>query len=161
AGAKAYVPAPDLSRPVAPSNLAAAAEDGAVAVDLTWDCSAGATDYEVIRTLDGGAFSFASWTGGTCSFRDAAPATQLQPGTLYHYQVIALNNVGASDFSNAADATTWSPPPSPPPAPTNLAAIPGSGAVAVDLSWDCSAGATDYRVNRMPEGGSWSTVAAS
>jgi len=158
ASASPAPPPPPPPHPPAPTDLVAQPEDGTVAVDLSWACSAGATDYEVIRTLDGGSLSVAGYTGGTCSFRDD-PTTQLQPGTLYHYQVVAENSYGASDFSNTADATTWSPPP--PLAPSNLAAVPENGSIAVDLSWDCSAGATDYEVDRAPDEGAWSTVAAS
>ncbi|HEY9431003.1 MAG TPA: right-handed parallel beta-helix repeat-containing protein [Blastocatellia bacterium] len=66
-----------------------------------------------------------------------------------------MNSAGESGNSNQASVT---PQPSPPPAPTNLAATPGNALVS--LSWNASTGASSYNVKRSTtSGGPYTTIA--
>lgn len=87
--------------PAAPTNLAAIA--GAGQVSLSWTASAGATSYSIYRgTSAGGENATAIATGITATtYTD----TGLTAGTAYYYKVTSVNAVGASGYSNEANAT--------------------------------------------------------
>ena len=125
--------------PEPPANLKATA--GNRQVRLAWDESIGADRYTVKRgTRPGGSYAqIASVLEAT--FTDEG----LTNGTTYYYVVAARGSGGESEPSNEASARP-SAGSTPPPAPTNLIAVGGSG--RVDLSWSASSGATSYRVKR-------------
>lgn len=86
--------------PDAPTNLVGTA-DGYNAVDLTWNSVTDADTYNVYRD------DVVVATGLTVtSYRD----TDLESGTTYSYQVSAVNEVGESERSTAASATTDASP---------------------------------------------------
>lgn len=140
------------SAPSAPTNLAATAASSG-SIQLTWTGSANASSYQIQRSPDGSA----NWTvvattdAATTSFLD----TGLTAGTTYYYQVIASNAGGDSPPSNVAGATTDST--TAPAAPTNLTAAASKGG-KISLSWNASAGATSYQVERSLDGTTWARI---
>src|SRR6185436_2886465 len=136
--------------PPAPSGLTATPVSP-VQIDLAWQPSAGATAYDVERSLNGGGSWNTAGTSTTTSFSD----TGLSGGTTYSYRVRATNAGGSSTPSGTATATT---PVAPPSAPTGLVATPVSS-TQINVTWQASVGATGYRIERSVNGGaSWATA---
>ena len=96
--------------PAAPTGLAATAVSSSQ-INLTWGASAGATGYEIERSLSATSGFAEVGTATTTSYSD----TGLTAGTTYYYQVIATGGGNSSAASNTASATTTgtAPPPSP------------------------------------------------
>ncbi|HTC94928.1 MAG TPA: malectin domain-containing carbohydrate-binding protein [Terriglobales bacterium] len=116
---RVYVPgsggpptAPTLATPTAGNNQ----------VSLSWSSSAGASTYNVKRTLTSG-MNYALVASGltATSFTD----TTVTNGTTYFYVVSAQNTAGESPNSNQVSAT----PTSGPPPPTGVAINAGGAAV--------------------------------
>ncbi|MDR3634849.1 MAG: fibronectin type III domain-containing protein [Isosphaeraceae bacterium] len=135
--------------PLAPTDLTTTAVSNSE-IDLAWTANAtDATSYEIDRSTDG-----VTWTVVTDSL---PPDTQsyadvgLSDGTMYDYQVRAVNGIGGSGYASGAAATL-------PTAPTNLQATVVSG-TEIDLSWTASDYATGYTIWKLPEGSeSWELV---
>jgi Domain of unknown function (DUF4082)/Fibronectin type III domain len=91
--------------PAAPTNLTATAAS-TTQINLTWTGSAGATGYQVLRSLNGssGWTSIGSTSAGTTSYQD----TDLSAGMTYYYRVYATGDDLDSAYSNTANATTGS-----------------------------------------------------
>ena len=88
--------------PPAPTSLVATA--GNTQVSLTWTASAGATGYNIQRSLtSGGPFTVVG-TSTSVGYTD----TTVTNGTLYYY-VVSATNAGESLVSNQASATPVSP----------------------------------------------------
>jgi predicted phage tail protein len=138
--------------PGAPSDLSAVAVDTST-IDLNWTASAGVVDgYHVERSLTPGSGFVAVDTvaGGVTVFQDSG----LQSGTTYYYRVRGRNVSGFSDYSAEASATTLTPPPPIPGAPTDFAAV-AIDTSTIDLSWTASAGVVDgYHIERSLTPGS-------
>jgi len=134
--------------PAAPTGLAATGGVGQIA--LTWNVSAGAAGYNVLRATssNGNYTTVATGLAGT-SYTD----TGLADGMTYYYAVVATNGSGTSANSPQTNAITA------PAAPTGPAATPGTQQVA--LSWSASAGATSYTVKRSATSGSGYTTVAT
>jgi subtilase family serine protease len=114
--------------PLPPSNLSATAGDGQDT--LSWTASAGATSYNIYRSLTKGgegATPYKTGVTGT-SFTD----TGLTDGTTYYYTVTAVDALGESAQSAEVSAT-------PQKATTSLAIDAGGGAVGNFVA------DTDYR----------------
>ncbi len=136
-----------LAPPAAPSNLAVSSFSAA-AVALTWtDNSNNETAFAVWRSAGGGAFGrIAALPPHSTSYTDTA----VSAGTSYSYEVRAINNVGASPWSNQATVT---PTGLPPAAPTNLTAT-AAGPTQITLTWtDNSNNETAFAVWRQGGGG--------
>jgi hypothetical protein len=86
--------------PAIPTGLLAVATNGQI--NLTWYASAGATGYNIYRSLISGGFdtSLACNVAGT-NYTDATAI----PGVTYYYSLTATNLAGQSDFSSQARAT--------------------------------------------------------
>jgi hypothetical protein len=138
-----------VTPPATPTGLAATA--GNNQVSLTWNASTGATSYNVGRgTASGGPYS-TTFSASTASYTDTTAAN----GTPYYYVVAAVNSAGTSANSSQVSAT----PSASLAAPTGLAATPGNAQVS--LTWNASAGATDYNVKRSTTNGSgYATVSS-
>jgi hypothetical protein len=87
--------------PAAPKGLAATAVSSSQ-INLTWGASAGATGYEIERSLSATSGWAEIGTSTTTSHSD----TGLTAGTTYYYQVIATGGGYSSAASNTASATT-------------------------------------------------------
>jgi fibronectin type 3 domain-containing protein len=144
-------PAP--TAPGAPSGVQAATFSHSQ-IDISWNASVGADSYTVQRRAFGGVFENAIEGLTDVTFSDK----NLDPATLYEYQIIAVNEIGASSPSSIASASTDPAPTSVPDVPTGLAGSPIS-ADQVDLAWDRSMGAASYRVQRRTPDGIFADVA--
>jgi predicted secreted protein len=135
--------------PAAPTGLQATAGNAQVA--LTWKSSTGATSYDVQRSsASGGPYSSVG-TPTTTSYTDSG----LSNGTTYYYVVSAINSAGDSPDSTQVSAM----PNAPPAAPTGLSASAGNAQVS--LTWNASAGATSYNVQRSTtSGGPYTSIAS-
>ena len=126
--------------PDAPTNLQGSPGDASVV--LTWqepaDGGSEILRYEYTTYETPSNASYWRSTGGTAltytvtQTSDQANPTNLVNGTSYPFFVRAVNVEGAGPRSNRVGVTPT--PPTVPDAPTNLAATPGNGQVA--LSWD-------------------------
>jgi chitodextrinase len=101
--------------PLAPTGLTGSAPSSDQ-VNLSWNASAGATGYNVVR--DG---AFLATTGST-SFSD----TTVQPETTYRYTVQAFNSAGPSPVSDFVDVTT------PPESSGGSTVVMAAGDIACD-----------------------------
>jgi len=119
---------------------------------LTWRDNTPGTSFRIERTL-GPVTSGSVWSpvivkpAGSTTHTD----TGLQPGTLYCYRISAENGTLASRKAVAC-ATTALPSPS----GLTLSAITTTG---MTITWNNVAGNAGYKIERMPAGGSWSTLA--
>jgi hypothetical protein len=118
-------------------------------VALFWPAAAGATSYEVVRSVDGGAFMTAARGLPPPCWPDFAA----KDGSVYRYAVRAVNEKGASADSTPVEFRVGSP--AVPGVPTATA---GDGRVS--LTWPAAARATGYRVERAERlAGPFQTVA--
>ena len=109
--------------PSAPTGLVATA--GNAQVSLSWNSSAGATSYNVLRSMtNGGPYTTIAPHLATTSYTD----TGLANGTTYYYVVQAVNGAGTSPNSAQASATPAAP------APTITGLSPNSGAVGTAVT---------------------------
>ncbi len=83
-----------MSVPYQPQNLDAQQADGNIL--LTWSGSLGATSYVVQRGTDGINFTTLATLGIVNQYLDALPGI----GTVYYYQVAAVNSSGTSVYSS-------------------------------------------------------------
>jgi fibronectin type 3 domain-containing protein len=118
-------------------------------VALSWAPVASATNYNVkVSTTSGSGYVHVAYTSDF-GYVD----TGLSNGTTYYFVVSARNLAGEGANSSEASATPFDAP----PAPTELAASPGS--YVVSLSWHASAGATSYTIYRATaSGGSYAAT---
>jgi fibronectin type 3 domain-containing protein len=138
------------SVPAAPTGLAATA--GAAQASLTWNASASATSYTLLRATSSGAETTLISGVTTASYIDTA----LTPGTTYYYEVVAVNPNGPSSASAEAWATPFEA--NPPATPTGLSATPGLQSVA--LNWTAVNGASSYIIERSTTTGGETPVAS-
>jgi titin len=131
----APAPAPGPPPP-APKGLTAKAASGAVT--LSWEETSEALSYSIKRALgrDG------PYTPIARSTRPAALDPDPPEGVTCSYVVTALGAGGESLPSAPAHATRLSPP----PPPSGVRAVPGSGEVI--LGWSASPGAQSYVIKR-------------
>ena len=120
--------------PAAPTNLVATAT-GQTTISLTWNAVQNATSYNV-------------YNGETVVVSDLTATTYtvegLTAGTQYCYNVTAVNEIGESEHSTEACATTLAVPTAPAP-PTNLVAT-ATGQTTISLTWNAVQNATSYNV---------------
>ena len=151
--------------PGAPTGLIAASQ-GTDQVNLSWtapaaDGGAAVSGYRIEVSED----SAAIWTdlvANTGSTATQFAHTGLRPGTTRHYRVQAINEVGLSDPSNVAGATTDAIAPDP---PTDLVAT-ASGATRIELTWtapayDGGAPVTGYRIEVSEDASAWTDLERS
>ncbi|HAK96788.1 MAG TPA: hypothetical protein DCM87_17800 [Planctomycetes bacterium] len=151
-------PAPAV--PTAPANLEAVSM-AVDRIDLSWeDMSDNETGFHVERR-GGGDANFgvvATLAAGTNHFSDGS---SLAAATEYVYRVAAFNEEGLSPYSNEAAAVTWTPPPAPPAAPTDLRAT-AVGALQVSLQWkDNASNETGFRIERSLDAASGFALVAA
>jgi hypothetical protein len=137
--------------PSAPSLLTASAASVSQ-INLAWtDASSNEDGFQIERCTDAGCTAFAQIAqvgGGTTTYS----STGLTASTTYAYRVRAFNIIGASPYSNTAEATTQAAP-EPPPAPTNLTAAAVSSS-QINLAWtDASSNEDGFRIERCTGAG--------
>jgi hypothetical protein len=141
--------------PAAPSGLTAT-NASASRVDVAWaDNSGNETGFKVERSTDG-----TNWTqvGTTSANVTTFAATGLAASTTYQFRVRATNSAGDSGYSNSFSANTLALP-TPPAAPSSLAATAAS-ASQVNLTWaDGSTDETGFKVERSTDGENFTQVA--
>ena len=142
--------------PAAPTNLQATAASTSQ-INLTWTRnSTNETGFEVERCTGASCSNFqrVHTTGpGATSWQN----TGLSAGTTYRYRVRAVNNGGASGYSNSQQATTEQAT-TEVEAPTNLRAD-GVSDSQIDLSWFHSgSGVTSFEI-QWRGGGTWNDLA--
>ena len=120
--------------PAAPTNLVATVT-GQTAISLTWNAVQNATSYNVYNgeTVVVSGLTVTSYT-----------VEGLTAGTEYCYNVTAVNEIGESEHSTEACATTLAVPTAPAP-PTNLVAT-ATGQTTISLTWNAVQNATSYNV---------------
>jgi O-glycosyl hydrolase/fibronectin type 3 domain-containing protein len=132
--------------PPVPTGLSAAGVSGS-RIDLTWNGSADAANYNIKRsTAAGGPYTHVSSAGGT-SFSDEG----LPELTPFYYVISAVNSVGQSADSAQAGAMTQSAPPA---APSGLTATPGNGLVTLDWEANAESDLAGYNIYRSETSGS-------
>ena len=137
--------------PNAPSNLEAEAA-GTDKVDLSWnDNSDDEQGFKIEEKVGAGSFSQIDTVGPN---ETSYQRTGLSPGTNYTYRVRAYNAAGNSDYSNEAEVTTQSNISK----PTNPAATPVSDTEIEITFQDNSSEEDDHRLERKPDGGSYSEI---
>jgi len=136
--------------PAAPSLYVTA---GYGVVNLTWTSVLTATNYNVKRSIaPGGETTIFNMSGTNTTYTD----TNVVDGTLYYYEVSAINTTG--EGMNSAEVSAL---PLYSPTPTNLS-VTASNYTSISLAWAPSAGATAYNVKRSTStGGPYTNVAST
>src|SRR5439155_20227400 len=135
--------------PTAPTILTTAVS--ATQVALTWTGSSGTVSaYAIWRQAATGTWSRVGAVGSTITtYTD----TTVSANATYAYHVRAINNIGASDWSNLVTVTMARPA-----APSKLAATVVSG-TQLTLTWTASSGTVAaYAIWRQAATGTWSRV---
>ena len=123
--------------PAAPTGLTVT--EGTNQVALSWTASTGATSYNVYQGTSGGGETLLASGVKTTSYTSSGLAAN---GTVYYYEVSAVNAIGESSPSNQMAAI----PSGGPAAPTGLTA--SAGDALVTLTWTAPSGATSYNIYR-------------
>ena len=157
AGASAYTTvasgttqAAPTTPPTAPTGLSVSVVSSS-SLRLTWtDNSNNEAGFEIERA-PGGTTNFVRVTT-TAPNASTYDDSSLSASTSYSYRVRAVNNTGASAYTNTATGTTQAPPVTPPTAPTNLAVVMLSS-TSLRLTWtDNSDNETGFEIERAPGG---------
>ncbi|QMW02875.1 fibronectin type III domain-containing protein [Spirosoma foliorum] len=128
-------------------------------IDLQWaDLSNNETRFEVERSTNGSAGTYtklADVGANTTKYSDQS----VQASTQYCYRVRAVNDAGASGYTDPpACATTPAPPAG---VPQNVAAV-ATSTTQINVSWDAVAGASGYQLERSPNGNDgWQQIGPS
>ena len=93
---------PAVVAPNPPQNLVATVPQAKKQISVTWSAAAGATSYNIYRSLSGTLNSFVL-VGSTTS--TSATNNGLKSGTTYYYEVTAVKAALESSPSNIASAT--------------------------------------------------------
>lgn len=143
--------------PDAPSGVAASADQFCDRVELTWNASVDADDYDVYRnTVDNsGSASLLQGAVVATSFDD----TTATPGTSYFYWVQACNGAGCSGFSSPSASGSIAP---------GVGQVVGvnasdSNCSSVQVTWTALLNATNYDVfrNTVDESGSATMIGSA
>ncbi len=138
-----------VTTPLAPPTGFSATPISTGEIDLTWSLTSSQQDIVTVeRSTDNQTFTdLATVSPGTTTFND----TTATAGTHYWYQLIAseqYTGASPSSVSAAAASDEWSLP----DAPAGLTAA-ASLYNGVELSWDATAGAANYTIERSDDGG--------
>ena len=154
-------------RPGAPQNLTETAGDAQVT--LSWDAPSSngggtITGYEYrLDTNDDGTWT--GWSSTSNGRSTSVTITSLTNGTIYAFQVRAVNSAGSGSYSFEVTATPQSIGATVPGAPTNLSASPHSTTIgAASMSWSAPSsdgGSTitsyEWRYCWYQSNGTWSS----
>ncbi|MEK7464325.1 MAG: fibronectin type III domain-containing protein [Patescibacteria group bacterium] len=143
------------SAPPVPTNLSAAAASISQ-INLSWTDVSSEDNYKIERSADGTAFT--SITNAVSANVITYSDTGLDANAKYYYRLSACNAGGCSTPSSVANATTLSPPPVAPPAPSNFSAAAASVS-QINLAWiDNSNNETKFEIDRSPDGTSFTKL---
>jgi transcriptional regulator CtsR len=112
-------------------------------INLTWqDNSSDETGLKIERKTGTGSYSQIATVGANVT---SYSNSGLSARTTYYYRVRAYNNVGNSDYSNEASATTLPPPPAAPilKSPASASTV---SSLTPRLEWNASSGAVSYGI---------------
>ncbi|MDX1413764.1 MAG: trypsin-like serine protease [Candidatus Promineifilaceae bacterium] len=133
--------------PAAPLNVLASDGTYADRVQVTWNSSSGATDYELYRAPSAGGIKTLIANPSATTYNDFTADF----GPTYYYWVKACNTSGCSDYSAYDTGYRAGVPPA--AAPANVQASDGTYTDKVQVSWNAAAGATEYEVFRATSSG--------
>ncbi len=121
-------------------------------IHLSWTATDKATEYVVYRDLlENGTFVTLIYQGSDEFCSDI----NLSAGRTYYYKAAASNDYSESPFSPVVSAMTPAPPPA---EPTGISAV-GVTSSSIEVSWNISAGADNYRLYRDTNpGGTFSAL---
>ncbi len=119
---------------------------------ITWNSTTGAASYNVYRSADGGA-TYTNKVGSNIVTGTSYTDTGLTAGTVYYYEVTAVNSSGESAKSISATGYTT-------PNTTNLT-LGTITATSIQFSWDGETGATGYNIYRSTNGTDFSFLVNS
>ena len=142
-------PTPTLNGLSAPAGLAVTAATSGT-IGLSWSSVSGATGYTIERSSDGDPMDYVqigTTSSGTTTYTD----TGLLGFQRYFYRVRAQNASGVSTPSNVVNQITRAN------AATNLTVTSYSNTTLI-VNWTDASGETGYRLERSPDGTTWSTV---
>jgi hypothetical protein len=146
ASATTLTPPPQI--PAAPTNLSGSPASETQIIISWLDNATNETNYIVERKT---AASGYSQVGILASNSVAFADTALSPATTYTYRVKAINTAGDSAYSNEASATTLTPPPQPPAAPSGLTATANSSSQITVMWSDNSSNETGFSLERATD----------
>ena len=138
---RATVAIPSLS---APGSFSAAAASQ-TQINLSWAASANASGYTLERSLDGSTGWTSIYTGSALLYSDTGRTASTQ----YFYRIKATASGYSDSTYSTANATTSATPQL--TAPTGLAVAVISNS-QLNVSWNASANATNYILERSPDG---------
>ena len=151
-----------LMAPGAPTGLMAVA-NGPMAINLSWTAptengGADITGYMIEYSADGSDGSWMDLMADTASMDTTYSDMGLDPETMRHYRVSAINSAGTGMPSMADSATTTTASVEP-GMPTDLTAM-AMGRTQIDLSWtapseDGGAAITGYMIESSADGMEW------
>ncbi|GAB2560545.1 fibronectin type III domain-containing protein [Spirosoma areae] len=149
----ATTPAPPVTIPRPPGNLAATAASPSQ-INLTWtDNADNESGFDLERSTDGTNFTKVADSGANAT---AYSDQGLQPRTTYYYRIRAKNTAGNSPYSNVANATTPDAPPATPARLTATATSPNQ----INLQWaDVSDNETGFQLEQSLDGNNWTKIA--
>jgi len=122
-------------------------------MSLTWNASAGATEYVIQYRKSGDT----TWTSGQTVTTNTATVGSLLADTNYEFQVRAKNTGGESAWSNLTTGKTSATVVNPPAAPTNFLST-GKTENSVLLAWDAVNDATGYEIQYRIGTGGWTQI---
>ena len=155
----------DATVPDAPQRLTATAHDHE-RIDLAWeapdfDGGSAITGYRIEVSENAGS-TWSDLVANTGSAATEYSHTGLAPATTRHYRVSAINEIGTSERSNVANATTDAVVPD---RPTDLVAT-ATEPTRIDLEWsapayDGGAPISGYRIEVSEDGAAWTDLQRS
>ena len=120
----------------------------ATSLDVSWNASAQATGYQLLRSPSAGGTYSEVYKGTGTSVTDPG----LAGGTTYYYRVKAYNTYGYSDASDYKSGTTLSGSSAAPAVPTGLT-VGNPTATSLAVSWNATPRATGYQLLRSSTAG--------
>ncbi len=129
--------------PAAPTGLNATAASQ-TQINLSWNASSGATSYILEQSVNGSTGWGQVYSGPATSYSN----TGLTANTTYYYRIKASNSGGTSAYTSNSSTTTL---PNAPATPTGLSATAASQ-TQINVGWSSVSGATNYVLERSPDG---------
>ena len=148
----APTPTPDPDPPAAPANVTLTRADGTVTA--SWDAPGGASKYHITYSSN----NRQSWSAASDSHAGTGiTISDADNSKTYIVAVRAGNDAGWSGWRNSDPVGPYTPPQSPPAAPSSITIARADGTVTA--SWPAVSGATKYHVTYTSDNKqSWSAA---